>query len=32
VCTICGYIHTGETPGRCPVCQALPEKFTKVQA
>lgn len=32
VCTICGYIHTGENPGRCPVCQALPEKFSSVRA
>jgi rubrerythrin len=32
VCTICGYIHAGEGPGRCPVCQALPEKFTSVRA
>ena len=31
VCTICGYIHAGENPGRCPVCQALPEKFTSVR-
>lgn len=32
VCSICGYIHTGEEPGRCPVCQALPEKFSSVRA
>lgn len=32
VCTICGYIHAGEGAGRCPVCQALPEKFTSVRA
>ncbi len=32
VCGICGYIHTGGNPGRCPVCQALPEKFTSVRA
>lgn len=31
VCGICGYIHTGETAERCPVCQALPEKFTSVR-
>lgn len=37
VCTICGYIHAGghagaegEEPGRCPVCQAVPEKFQRV--
>ncbi len=32
VCAICGYIHAGENPGRCPVCQALPEKFTAIAA
>ncbi len=30
VCPICGYIHAGGTPGRCPVCNALPEKFVEV--
>lgn len=32
VCGICGYIHTGANPGRCPVCQALPEKFHRAGA
>jgi len=32
VCAICGHIHPGEDPGRCPVCQALPEKFVAVRA
>lgn len=27
VCTVCGFIAEGDIPGRCPVCQALPEKF-----
>lgn len=31
VCGICGHIHAGGEPGRCPVCQALPEKFTPVR-
>ncbi len=35
VCTICGHIHVdadGARPGRCPVCQAVPEKFQRVGA
>lgn len=32
VCSICGHIHVGEAPGRCPVCQAVPEKFAVVAA
>jgi len=32
VCTICGHIHVGDAPGRCPVCQAVPEKFAVVTA
>ncbi|MDR3639884.1 MAG: hypothetical protein P4L39_01020 [Humidesulfovibrio sp.] len=31
VCAICGHIHPGADPGRCPVCQALPEKFIAVR-
>lgn len=27
VCTVCGFIAEGDVPQRCPVCQALPEKF-----
>lgn len=30
VCTICGCLVTGEHTERCPVCGALPEKFTPV--
>ncbi|OGR35019.1 MAG: hypothetical protein A2051_10410 [Desulfovibrionales bacterium GWA2_65_9] len=33
VCVICGHVHVsaaGEAPGRCPVCQAVPEKFNEV--
>jgi rubrerythrin len=27
-CTLCGYIHTGETPPeKCPVCGASSDKF-----
>lgn len=36
VCAICGHIHVagaeGEGPGRCPVCQAVPEKFQRVDS
>lgn len=31
VCVICGYVHAGEAPGRCPVCQAVPEKFSEIK-
>lgn len=38
VCAICGHIHAGgHAPGeggelgRCPVCQAVPEKFQRVE-
>lgn len=37
VCAICGHIHVsgvagqGEELGRCPVCQAVPEKFQRVE-
>lgn len=34
VCVICGHIHAGgagDAPGRCPVCQAVPEKFSEIQ-
>lgn len=34
VCAICGHIHVadeGEEMGRCPVCQAVPEKFKRVE-
>ncbi len=31
VCTICGYVHEGDTPpAACPLCGAPAEKFNKV--
>ena len=31
VCTVCGYIHEGESaPERCPVCKVPAEKFKEV--
>ena len=31
VCTVCGYIHEGETaPAECPVCKVGPEKFEEM--
>ena len=31
VCTVCGYIHEGDTPPeRCPVCKVPAEKFKEV--
>ena len=28
VCTVCGYVHEGETaPEKCPVCNAPASKF-----
>ena len=30
VCVICGHVHMGDAPGRCPVCHAVPEKFSEV--
>jgi rubrerythrin len=36
ICAICGHIHVGgsadDKPGRCPVCQAVPDKFAEVAA
>ena len=30
VCSVCGYVHEGDTPPEsCPVCKAPAEKFTK---
>ncbi|WP_026495460.1 NADH peroxidase [Butyrivibrio sp. WCD3002] len=30
VCSVCGYVHEGDTPpAECPVCHAPAEKFTK---
>lgn len=32
VCTICGYIHTGDTPPEiCPVCKVGADKFNEVK-
>jgi len=30
VCQICGHIHRGVVPDKCPVCQAVPGRFKKV--
>ena len=31
VCTVCGYIHEGNTPPEfCPVCKVGPEKFQEI--
>ena len=31
VCTVCGYVHEGDTPPeKCPVCGVGPEKFKKM--
>lgn len=31
VCTVCGYVHEGDTPPeKCPQCQAPKEKFKKL--
>lgn len=28
VCTVCGYVHKGETPPlRCPVCESPSSKY-----
>ena len=30
VCTVCGYVHEGDSaPEQCPVCKAGPEKFVE---
>ena len=30
VCTVCGYVHEGDSaPEACPVCKAPAEKFTE---
>lgn len=30
-CTVCGYIHTGDTPPEeCPVCGVGPESFEEI--
>ena len=31
VCSVCGYVHTGDTPPeKCPMCGAPKEKFTEM--
>jgi len=31
ICTICGYVHTGEEPPeQCPVCKQPADKFKKM--
>jgi rubrerythrin len=30
VCTVCGYLAQGEPPERCPVCGAVPDRFSAV--
>ena len=34
VCTVCGYVHTGDTPPekKCPQCRAAAEKFVEKKA
>ena len=31
VCMVCGYIEDGFIPDECPICQAGPDKFKKVE-
>lgn len=32
-CTICGYIHEGDTPSKdCPICKAAVEKFVEIDS
>ena len=31
VCTVCGYLAEGKPPERCPVCGAVPERFSAVE-
>ena len=32
-CTVCGYIHEGETaPEKCPLCKVPADKFVEVKA
>ena len=30
VCQICGHIHRGVVPERCPICRAVPGRFKRV--
>lgn len=32
ICTICGYIHEGDTPpDQCPICKAPADKFREME-
>jgi len=31
VCSVCGYVHDGEPPDNCPVCNAPREKFDMIE-
>ena len=32
ICTVCGYIHEGETaPEKCPLCKAPASKFKEME-
>ena len=32
ICTVCGYVHEGETaPERCPLCKVPADKFKLVE-
>jgi rubrerythrin len=31
VCSFCGYVHEGEPPEKCPVCQAPRKRFREVE-
>lgn len=31
VCTVCGFVAVGRAPERCPVCDAVPERFAAVE-
>jgi len=30
VCQVCGYVSEDHIPDRCPICSAVPNKFTKI--
>lgn len=30
ICRVCGHIEMNEIPDRCPVCNAVPERFKKI--
>ena len=32
VCTVCGYVHEGDTPpAECPICHVGADKFKEVE-